>query len=109
MCAECEAGRQRTWMTRGQSSRQPSLILAASERFSTHDLAVVNEELRGALTGAADYRQQSGELLARDQAQRAAFGTGKHGPVGVIFFPDATGVFQHEDRAGDHLFRDPLA
>ena len=84
-------------------------MLAASERFSAYDLAVVDEELRGALAGAADYRQQSGELLARDQAQRAAFGTGEHGPVGIIFFSDATGVLQHKDGAGDHLFRNPLA
>src|ERR1700691_413717 len=109
MCAECEAGRQRTWMTRGRSSRQPSLILAASERFSTHDLAVVNEELRRALTGTADYREQSGELLARDQAQGATFGTGEHGPIGIVFFSDAARVLQHEDGAGEHLFRDPLA
>ena len=44
------------------------LMLAASERLSTHDLAIVDEKLRGALIGAADYRQQSGELLARNQA-----------------------------------------
>src|ERR1700678_2392007 len=98
MCAECEAGRQRTWMTRGQSSRQPSFILAASERFSAHDLAVVDEELRRAQTRSADDRQKCGELLARDQAQGAAFGTGEHGPVGIVFLSDAAGVLQHKDR-----------
>src|SRR5271156_6907695 len=82
---------------------------ATSERFSAHDLAVVDEELRGAQTRPADYGQKSGELLARDQAQGAAFGTGQHGPVGIVFFSDAAGVLQHEDRAGKHLFRDPLA
>ena len=73
--------------------------MLASERLSGHDLAVVDEELCWALTGAADYGQQSGELLTRDQAQSAAFGTGKHGPVRVIFFSDAASVLQHEDRA----------
>src|SRR5580692_1303984 len=85
------------------------LMLSASERLSTDDLTVVDEELRGALVGAANYGQQPGELLARDQAQSAAFGTGKDGPVGVIFFPDAAGILQHEDGAGKHLFGDPLA
>ena len=51
------------------------LMLAASERLSAYDLAIVDEELCGALIGAADYGQQSGELLARDQAQGAAFRT----------------------------------
>jgi hypothetical protein len=91
--------------------KKPAVILmwAASERFSAYDLAVVDEELRGTLTGAANYRQQSGELFARDQAQRAAFGAREHGPVGIVFFSDAAGVLQHEDGAGEHLFRDPLA
>jgi len=85
------------------------LMLAASERLSTYDLAIVDEELRGALIGAADYGQQSSQLLARNQSQGAAFGTGQHGPIRVIFFSDAAGVLQHEDGAGQHLFGDPLA
>jgi hypothetical protein len=91
--------------------KEPAAILmsAASERLSTYDLAIVDEELRGTLIRSADYGQQSGELLARDQAQGAAFGTGEHGPVGVIFFSDAAGILQHEDGAGQHLFGDPLA
>jgi len=91
--------------------KEPAAILmsAASERLSTYHLTIVNEELRGALIGAADYGEQSGELLARNQAQSAAFRAGEHGPVGVIFFSDAAGVLQHEDGAGEHLFGDPLA
>src|SRR5208282_1992654 len=83
------------------------LMLAALERLSTYDLAIVDEKLRGALIRSADYRQQSGELLARNQAQSAAFGTREHGPVGVIFFSDAACVLQHEDGAGEHLFGNP--
>jgi len=91
--------------------KEPAAILmsAASERLSRDDLTIVDEKLRGAPIGAADYGQQTGELLARDQAQSAALGTGQHGPVGVVFFSDAAGVLQHEDRAGEHLFGDPLA
>jgi hypothetical protein len=85
------------------------LMLAASERLSTYNLAIVDEKLGGTLIRSADYGQQSGELLARNQAQGAAFGTREHGPVGVVFFADATGVLQHEDGAGQHLFRNPLA
>jgi hypothetical protein len=85
------------------------LTLAALERFSAYDLAVVDEELCWALIGAADYGQQAGELLARDQAESAAFGTGEHSPVRIIFFSDAAGILQHENRAGKHLFGDPLA
>src|ERR1700680_3626536 len=90
---------------------EPAAILmsAASERLSAHDLTIVDEELRGTPIGAADYRQQSGKLFARDQAQGAAFGTGQHGPVGVVFFSDAASILQHEDGAGEHLFRNPLA
>jgi hypothetical protein len=44
------------------------LMLAASERLSRDDLAIVDEKLRGTQIGAADYGQQAGELLARDQA-----------------------------------------
>src|SRR6202142_1692506 len=85
------------------------LMLAASERFSAHDLAIVDEKLRRTLIRTADYRQQAGELLARNQAQSAAFRTGEHGPVGVIVFSHTACILQHEDRAGKHLFGDPLA
>jgi hypothetical protein len=85
------------------------LMLAASERLSTDHLAVVDEELRRAPVGAANYRQQAGELFASNQAQCAAFGARQHGPIGVIFLSHATGILQHEDGAGKHLFRDPLA
>ena len=90
--------------------KEPAAILmsAASERLSTHDLTIVDEELRGTPIGAADYRQQTGELFARDQAQSAAFGAGENRPVGIIFLADAAGIFQHENRAGEHLFGDPL-
>ena len=91
--------------------REPAaiLMLAASERFSAHDLAIVDEELCRALIGAANYGQQPGELLARDQAQSTAFRTGEDSPVGVVFFSDAASILQHEDGAGKHLFGDPLA
>ena len=86
------------------------LVLAASERFSAYDLAVVDEELRGALTGAADYRQQSRELLARDQAQRAAFGTGEHWPSrGSSFSPTRPAFSSTKMVPGSICSVDPLA
>jgi hypothetical protein len=104
-------GRRMIWMDAPGEHKDPAaiLMLATSERLSAYDLAVIDEELRGALVGAADYREQAGELLARNQAQSAAFRTGQHGPVGIVFFSDATGILQHENRAGKHLFGDPLA
>ncbi len=80
-----------------------------SERLSDYDFAIVDEKLRGALIGAADDRQQAGELLARNQAEGAALRTGQHRPVRVVLFSNTAGILQHKDRAGEHLLRDPFA
>jgi hypothetical protein len=85
------------------------LLHPKSEGFSAYDLAVVDEELCGAQIGATDYGKQPGELLPRDQAEGAAFGTREHRPVGIVFLSHVASVFQHKDRAGLHLFGDPLA
>lgn len=91
--------------TGGGARATPALL----ERLSRDHLTIINEKLRRTLIRSANYRQQSGQLFARNQAQGAAFGAGEHGPIGIVFFSDAAGVLQHKDGAGEHLFGDPLA
>src|SRR5271165_5226738 len=80
-----------------------------SVRLARHDLFVPNKELGGALLGAADDRQQAGNLLARDEAELAARWARKHSPIGVLFFADVPGVLQDKNGSSLHLFGDPLA
>src|SRR3954471_10242974 len=76
--------------------------------FSDPNVIVTDKELRRALVGATDDRQEPRYLAARDQSQCAAFGAGKHGPVRVVVIAYVAGVFEHEHRPRLHLFRDPL-
>src|SRR6516162_3247786 len=81
----------------------------ASERFTGVDVAIVDEELGGALFRSADDGQESGHLLTSDQAKGSARWAGQHRPVRIFLFADFTGVFQDENRARHHLFGNPLA
>src|SRR3954453_9268184 len=49
--------------------------------LSNFNVIVANKELRRALVGAADNRQQARYLPPRDEPQRAAFRAGEHGPI----------------------------
>jgi hypothetical protein len=82
---------------------------ATSGGFSSHHQAVMDEELGRTARRATDDRQQPGDLLARNQAQCSALGTRQHGPKRIVSFTDTACVLQHEDRARQHLFRNPLA
>ena len=45
---------------RGEHMESAAILMSALERFSAYDLTIVDEKLRGALVGAANYRQQAG-------------------------------------------------
>src|SRR5579864_6170653 len=75
---------------------------------TNHNGVFGNEELRGALVGAADDGHQTANLLARDEAKSGARRATEHGPVRIVLLAHFPCVFQHEQRARAHLFRDPL-
>src|SRR5690349_3876225 len=87
--------------------RQPTAEFLA--RLARHDLLVADEELRRAMFGSADDRQQSPDLLAGDQPQLPARRTGENSPIGIVLFADFAGIFEDENGSRLHLFGDPLA
>ncbi len=90
----------------GAAPRPPDTALAG---FAHDDLVLAEEELGGAVLRAANDRDQPRDLAPRDEPQRPARRARQHGPVGIVGFPDFARVLQHEHRAGDHVFRHPLA
>jgi hypothetical protein len=61
MCSFRNQSSKDTDDLRGEHKDPAAILMSAgSKRLSSHDLTVVDEELRGALVGAANYRQQAG-------------------------------------------------
>ena len=78
------------------------------ERLPRGDYFILDEELGGALLGAADGGKQAGHLLAGDQTQGAAGRAGEDGPVGILLFANLARIFKNEYGARFHLFGNPL-
>src|SRR5438270_6323639 len=93
---------------RSPSSSARRIAATRSAWLSDLDVIVTDKELRRALVGAADHRQQARYLAPRDQPQRAAFRAGEHRPIGVVVVADVARIFQHEHCPRLHLLRDPL-
>jgi hypothetical protein len=94
---------------RGSIAQSPDRKIAKClEWFADYDFGVADEKLGGAFFGAADDGDEAVDLATGDEAEHAAGWAGEHGPVGIFFFADFAGVFEHKDGSGLHLFRDPL-
>src|SRR3954471_9256295 len=77
-------------------------------RLANFNVVVTDKELRRALIGATDHRQQSRYLPPRDEPQRSAFRAREHRPIRVVVVANVARVLEHEHRTRLHLLRDPL-
>jgi hypothetical protein len=73
-----------------------------------NDVVSVNVELGRAQIGAANDRDNSSHLFARDQTQGGTGWAGKHSPVGIFVITAFAGFVENENRSGTHLFGYPL-
>src|SRR5215472_17528649 len=78
------------------------------ERFAHHHFAVADKKLRRAMFGAANHRQQSINLFARDQTQHATGGTRQDSPIWTFLLAKLAGILEHKDGTRLHLLRNPL-
>jgi len=77
--------------------------------FSYHDVIVIDKELSRALARAAHHREQTRDLLSRDQSQGSTLWTCHDRPIGIVRITDVPGIFEYEHRSRTHLFRNPFA
>ena len=77
-------------------------------RIAIADIFAFQLVFSRAEVAAADHRLASAQLPSRDQTHRSAPRTRHHGYKRVLSMTQRRLVFQDENRAGVHPFRDPF-